>query len=109
MYPSLNVPRTRVYKMNLEMGYSNLGLGEAVNRFSSAVQMAIKQLPQESIITYLTSAGIDLEEILQVSEQMEEYEFCSVIAKALEQQRAESSMISRSSLALRATADFEMN
>jgi hypothetical protein len=109
MYPSLNAHRTRVYKMNLEMGYSNLGLGEAVNRFSSAVQMAIKQLPQESIIQCLTSAGIDLEEILQVSEQMEEYEFCSVIAKALEQQRAENSMISRTSLELRATVGFEMN
>jgi hypothetical protein len=91
------------------MGYTNLGLGEAVNRFSSAVQMAIRSLPAENIVAYLTSAGIDLEEILQVSEQMEEYEFCSVIVKALDQQKAESSMISRTTLARKATTAFELN
>ncbi|HEY0897098.1 MAG TPA: hypothetical protein VGE15_11150 [Sphingobacteriaceae bacterium] len=71
--------------------------------------MAIRSLPQESIITYLTSAGIDLEEILQVSEQMEEYEFCSVIVKALDQQKAEDSMISKSSLSRMATTGFGLN
>lgn len=72
--------------------------------------MAIRSLPQESIITYLTSAGIDLEEILKVSEQMEEYEFCSVIVKALDQQKAENdSMISKSSLSRRASSGFGLN
>ncbi|HEY1025377.1 MAG TPA: hypothetical protein VGE26_09455 [Sphingobacteriaceae bacterium] len=90
--------------MGLEMGYTNLT--EAVDRFSTAVQYAIKALPQESIVNYLASTDIDLHEVLGVAEQMEQYEFCSVIVKAIQQKQAESSLISAASFVKKASAEL---
>lgn len=66
------------------MSYNKLGI--ATDRFSVAIKHALGALPKESIIEYFASTSdIDLEEILSISEQMEEYELCDVIAKALKQ------------------------
>lgn len=66
------------------MGHSTYG--DAIDRFSIAIKHAIRVLPKESIIEYFAaSSGINLEEILTVSEQMEEYELCDVLARALKQ------------------------
>lgn len=61
-------------------------LGEAVERFSIAIKHAIGALPKESLVAYFASTqDINLQEILIVSEQMEEYELCDVIARAQKQ------------------------
>lgn len=61
-------------------------LGEAVERFSIAIKHAIGVLPKESLVAYFASTqDINLQEILSVSEQMEEYELCDVIARAQKQ------------------------
>lgn len=90
--------------MGLEMGYTNLT--EAVDRFSTAVKHAIKALPQDSIVNYLANTDIDLQEILGVAEQMEEYEFCGVIVKALQQKEADASLISATSLAKKVSVEL---
>jgi hypothetical protein len=64
------------------MSYNRLG--DAVERFSIAIKHAMGSLPKESLIQYFaTSSGINLEEILNISEQMEEYELCDIILQAL--------------------------
>lgn len=66
------------------MSYNRLGV--AVDRFSIAIKHAMGALPKESLVEYFAgTSDIDLEEILNVSEQMEEYELCDVIARALKQ------------------------
>ena len=61
-------------------------LGEAVERFSIAIKHAIGVLPKESLVAYFASTqDINLQEILSISEQMEEYELCDVIARAQKQ------------------------
>lgn len=61
-------------------------LGEAIEQFSAAIKHAIGVLPKESLVEYFAGASdINLDEILSVSEQMEEYELCAVIAQAQKQ------------------------
>lgn len=66
------------------MSYNRLG--EAVERFSIAIKHAVGVLPKESLVQYFAyTPDINLQEILNVSEQMEEYELCDVIAQAQKQ------------------------
>lgn len=59
------------------------GLGEAVERFSAAIKHALGVLPKETVVEYFASRpDVDLQEILTISEQMEEYELCALIAQA---------------------------
>jgi hypothetical protein len=63
------------------MSYNTLG--DAVDRFSVAIKHAMGALPKETLIQYFaTSPGMNLDEILNISEQMEEYELCDIICQA---------------------------
>lgn len=61
-------------------------LGEALEQFAIAIKHAIGAVPRECLVEYFASSReINLDEILSVSEQMEEYELCAVIALAQKQ------------------------
>ena len=61
-------------------------LNEAIDRFSAAISDVIKTVPQEHIIDHLKKThSEELQQMLEVCEQLEQYELCNFILKALQQ------------------------
>lgn len=63
---------------------NSIELSEAIESFSRAVKFAVQVLPTESISEYLDKVEKDnLQLLLKIFEQQEEYEICAVIAKVI--------------------------
>lgn len=59
-------------------------LNKAINRFSDAIKHVIRTVPTEHIINHLAKTShIELQQMLVACEQLEEYEMCVPISKAL--------------------------
>ena len=59
---------------------NSIGISEAIENFSRAVKFAVQVLPQESLAEYLDKVEKDnLQLLLDLFEQQEEYEICAVI------------------------------
>lgn len=64
-------------------------LDEALQRFTAAVKHVLETEPKEQVIEhFLQSSPTELQQILKVCEQIEEYEICAVLFKALKEQEA---------------------
>mgnify|MGYP003579930066 CR=1 FL=1 len=64
-------------------------LSEAIENFSKAVKDAVQILPASSLSEYLSSVDQDnLQLLLNLFEQQEEYELCDIIVKALNSKKA---------------------
>jgi hypothetical protein len=69
------------------------GLSEAIGSFSRAVKFAIQVLPPESLSEYLAKVEKDnLQLLLNLFEQQEEYEICALILKTIKQNEDHSSL-----------------
>lgn len=63
-------------------------LNQAINRFSVAIKHVIKTVPTEHIVNHLANTSQqELQQMLSACEQLEEYEMCTPISKALAQKR----------------------
>jgi hypothetical protein len=63
-------------------------LTEAIKRFSLAIKHVIQTVPKELIVNHLANTPHDeLQQMLITCEQLEEYEMCEPISKALAQKK----------------------
>jgi hypothetical protein len=72
---------------------NSIGLSEAIGNFSRAVKFAVQVLPPESLSEYLGKVEKDnLQLLLNLFEQQEEYEICALILKAIKRNKDYSSL-----------------
>lgn len=59
-------------------------LNKAINHFTTAVKSLMETQPEEKVIAHFAkSPSGELSQILEICEQLEEYEICHVVSSAL--------------------------
>lgn len=60
----------------------------AVDQFTTAVKALMRQQSEDKVIAHFAkSPSADLAQLLEICEQLEEYEVCHVVSSALKQQQ----------------------